>query len=238
MTELKFTAPFAYIAVLLILPICCGCPSTPSSHVGQRQATPSRWLRIECTDAIAESQGGLEYRDAEAIKATVPTLERLVPERLGLGTAVHEEVNARAQLSGTEADYVQILGDVTKAKVISGRFLTEADGKTAAAVVVIFEHLAEQLFRTGSPVGQSITIGNLDFTVVGVLSSDRSGVTCDAIIPIQVFDPDHLQLDETSGTELDRIWIKVNSFDQVPTTKEIISNLLRQRHPDIGFEVQ
>lgn len=135
-----------------------------------------------------------------------------------------------------------MLADATNAEIARGRFLTDADVQAGENVIVIDELLAEKLFGKEPAVGQLIRIGAVEFTVVGVLSySHRShlgDVKRDAFIPVQVSDRDRLQLDEHSGAELDRIWVKVESLDQVPATQEIIRNLLGRRHPGAEFVVQ
>ena len=228
----------AATAILLTLAFCCGCPPTPPSQEEQGQVIPSRWICIECAAAATEreSNSALELRDAEAIRATVPTVATLVNERLGVGTAIRTGAGVRVRLSGTEANYFRLLADATDAKAIRGRLLTEADVRTTAAVVVIDSHVAEQLFPSDSAVGQTIKVGSQDLTVVGVLSYSRRSymgdVKRDAFIPFGVFDGDRLQLAECSAAELDRIWVEVETLDQVPATQEIIRNLLEQRHPD------
>ena len=68
--------------------------------------------------------------------------------------------------------------------VTEGRFLTEADENTDAAVAVLGATTAEELFGPRDPVGQTVTVNGLPLTVVGVLNTSAL----------------RLELDQTSTT--------------------------------------
>lgn len=245
MADLRSTAQHTVvrIAVLLTLAFCCGCPMAPPSQ--QKQKIPSRWISVESAgqDAHpASSELWLAHKDVNVIGATVPTVMTLVAERVGKGTAMRGMSETEIWLSGTEPEYFQLLADATNAELARGRFLTDADMQAVADVTVIDESVAETLFGNEPAVGQTLSIGVREFTVVGVLSYSHryyvGDVKRNAFIPIGVFDLERLQLDGHSGAELDRIWVKVDSLDQVPATQKIIQNLLGQRHPGTNFVVR
>jgi putative ABC transport system permease protein len=74
--------------------------------------------------------------------------------------------------------------------VEQGRFISEADVKDHAAVVVLAPTTAEELFSREDPVGQSVDVDGVPMTVIGVLTSAGSSgsSTTDqddqAIVPI------------------------------------------------------
>lgn len=143
-TDVRCQARFviALAAIPPTLAVCCGCPPAPPSQEEQRQAIPSCWICAEPAEQDSDansSDKGLQRRDVDAIKATVPTVVTLVAERVGRGTAVREEAEMEVRLSGTGPDHFQLLADATKAEVIRGRFLTAADVETGADVIVIDE---------------------------------------------------------------------------------------------------
>ena len=59
-------------------------------------------------------------------------------------------------------------------KLDSGRFLTAADDKNTAAVVVLGSSTATELFNGRNPVGQTVTLNGVPLQVVGVLHSSGS----------------------------------------------------------------
>jgi putative ABC transport system permease protein len=74
--------------------------------------------------------------------------------------------------------------------VTEGRFLTAHDESTDAAVVVLGSETASELFNGRDPVGQTVTIGDIPFQVIGLLNSVGSGSSAtgdqddQAIIPL------------------------------------------------------
>jgi putative ABC transport system permease protein len=72
--------------------------------------------------------------------------------------------------------------------VTEGRFLTDADAATAAAVTVLGPTTASELFGALDPVGQSVTINGIPFSVIGLLDSAGTDATSNlddqAVIPL------------------------------------------------------
>jgi putative ABC transport system permease protein len=58
----------------------------------------------------------------------------------------------------------------------SGRFFTTDEVNSSANVAVIGTETATELFDTGSPVGQTVSINGQSFTVIGVLASAGSSL--------------------------------------------------------------
>jgi putative ABC transport system permease protein len=63
---------------------------------------------------------------------------------------------------------------VTTAKIGTGTAFTKADVTSAAKVAVIGSTLATELFPTGSALGQTVSVGGTEFTVVGILATQSS----------------------------------------------------------------
>jgi putative ABC transport system permease protein len=83
------------------------------------------------------------------------------------------------------------LADIRDIVVVNGRFFTDQEEKTRAFVTVIGDDTRLNLFPEGSPVGKTMKIQGIDFTVIGVqerlgaafgVSRDKS-----AYIPITSF---------------------------------------------------
>jgi putative ABC transport system permease protein len=69
----------------------------------------------------------------------------------------------------------------------SGRFLTDQDEQSDAAVVVLASETAQELFGARDPVGQTVTVSSVPMQVVGVLTSAGASSTTNqddqAIVP-------------------------------------------------------
>ena len=88
---------------------------------------------------------------------------------------------------GTTPDWLS----VRARSVTEGRFLTQADENTDAAVAVLGATTAEELFGLRDPVGQTVTVNGLPLTVIGVLntvgasaSSSTTNLDDQAVVPI------------------------------------------------------
>jgi putative ABC transport system permease protein len=114
--------------------------------------------------------------DVKAVAATTSTSAQLTAASTNWTTSV----------VGTTPSYLSV-----RARSVSeGRFLTTHDVATNAAVVVLGSDTASELFGARPPVGQSVTIGDVPFQVVGVLASVGSGSSSttdqddEAVVPI------------------------------------------------------
>ncbi|HLC76551.1 MAG TPA: ABC transporter permease [Candidatus Peribacterales bacterium] len=107
-----------------------------------------------------------------------------------------------------------------------GRLLTESDTQSAKAVIVLAHEAANDLFGSADPIGDRVTIGARQFTVVGVLKSVGSLLLQD--LDKTVFVPYTIARAITGQKYLDYISLQAAADDEL-TRIDIIS-LLRQRH--------
>ncbi len=73
---------------------------------------------------------------------------------------------ANVRIQGTTADFPAVAGW----EVTSGRFLSGPENDNSSSVAVLGADVADGLFPTANPVGQSIRIGSRPFRVIGVLA--------------------------------------------------------------------
>lgn len=77
---------------------------------------------------------------------------------------------------------------VTNLDVDSGRFITDSDVQSAARVIVLGPTVASKLFGELDPLGQSVRVNRVPFTVVGVTQTKGSSFGNDnddvAIVPL------------------------------------------------------
>jgi putative ABC transport system permease protein len=75
--------------------------------------------------------------------------------------------------------------------VETGRFFTSSEVDSSANVAVIGSETATELFTTGSPVGQTVSINGQAFTVIGVLAAEGSSLASNqddtVLVPITTF---------------------------------------------------
>ncbi len=111
-------------------------------------------------------------------------------------------------------------------EIDEGRLLTDSDVKAAKSVIVLAHQAAEDLFGSHDPLGERVTIGARQFTVVGVLRSMGSLLLQD--LDQTVFVPYTIAKAITGQKYLDYISLQAAADDDL--TRADLVSLLRQRH--------
>jgi len=136
---------------------------------------------------------GLHFvpEDAALVKERVPLLDGAIGEFVTWGTNfTYGKKTVNAQLIGTEVAYGDLRNHVP---VPGGRFLNDQDVEERRRVVFLGEELAHDLFGEANPVGKSMQINAMPFTVIGVLEKRLQMGTYGgpdknhAVIPITTF---------------------------------------------------
>jgi putative ABC transport system permease protein len=113
----------------------------------------------------ATSTAELTLADAQALSQAsgVDTVSPVVStsETLSVGGSSDSDVS----IDGTYPSYFQ----ATNSAISSGSYLTDDDITSARKVLVIGSTTATDLFGTANPVGQTVDVAGVPFTVVGVL---------------------------------------------------------------------
>ncbi|MCX7834947.1 MAG: ABC transporter permease [bacterium] len=81
---------------------------------------------------------------------------------------------------GVDEKYLQVRGG----DIESGRFITFEDNRSARRVAVIGQDVREELFGLFDPIGREIKIGNIPFTIIGLLEKQGKsfGYSLDKIV--------------------------------------------------------
>lgn len=226
------------VGFLALLCLCSGCPNASSPA---EEKIPSRWIRIEPADESPED-AVLTAADVERLKATVPTIMKLVAERQAAVAVTCDGRTHEIDLCATSPDMLELLVDVAGATVSEGRFLTIEDNQQDQSVIVLTQAVAEALFVGTTSVGQEVTIDGEGVVVVGtLLSEDRLVIRHaghEAYVPVA--SPAMAEADAVPAAEarVDRIWVSVRALDDVSATREVISATLKQYHADTEFRVE
>jgi len=129
-------------------------------------------------------RGRLTERDAAAVQRLVPGVSGMAPQLRSTVQIVIQGRNSTTTAVGITSDY----GQVANTEIDTGRFISDADVRTAARVVVLGPSVATKLFGSFDPLGQTIRIARVPFTVIGVLESKGSTFGTDnddlALVPL------------------------------------------------------
>lgn len=131
------------------------------------------------------SASTLTAGDATALasKVVAPDIAAVAPTTQRSETLTTAATNWTTSVVGTTPSWLGV-----RARTLQeGRFLTDDDLSQDAAVTVLGSDTAQELF-TGDPLGQSVTVGGIPLTVVGVLQATGAtgGATQDdeALVPL------------------------------------------------------
>ena len=119
----------------------------------------------------------LTSADAAALDSAVsaPDVSGVAPEKTSAQSVESSETNWTTTLVGTTADWLS----VRSRSLASGDFLSEDDVTEARPVAVLGATAATELFGSTQVVGQTITIGGVDFEVIGVLEEAGASSSTD-----------------------------------------------------------
>ncbi len=115
------------------------------------------------------SASTLTVGDADALssKVVAPDVAAVAPATNSSATLVAGTTNWTTTVVGTEPSWLTVRGR----SMTEGRFLAGHDLATHADVVVLGSTTAEDLFGLRDPVGQSVDIGGVPMSVIGVLNT-------------------------------------------------------------------
>ncbi|MCU1658602.1 MAG: hypothetical protein JWO57_3258 [Pseudonocardiales bacterium] len=177
------------------------------------------------------SASTLTTADATALTSTTaaPDISGVAPIlQSNNQSLVNGATNWTTTVVGTTSQWASVRGRTVQ----SGRFLTAADQANAAAVTVLAPDTAGQLFGPINPVGQTVTINNVAFQVVGVLTSAGSNSTTNlddqAIVPIST--AAQRIVGGTNRTSVQSIYVKAASPGQLSAAYQETNAILQYRH--------
>jgi len=167
----------------------------------------------------------LTMGDVDAI-AQLPLVKNVAPEASTNSATISV---GSATWSTTVDGTVPELMTIKSWPVVQGSFFTESDVKSLERVAVLGQTVVTNLFPGSNPLGQTIRINGLSFTVVGVLKEkgDSAGSDQDDVIYIPITTAQQRLLGSQTVRSIN---VQAESSEALSPLKEYISTLLRQRH--------
>ena len=108
---------------------------------------------------------GLTMKDAESIKAIIPTVQTVSPEVIYETDIVKDGVRTSAKLTGVTPDFFRVFA----LELQEGNMFNDEQLKDGKSVCIIGPVMKSKFFPTESPVGQNIKCGAIWLKIVGVL---------------------------------------------------------------------
>ena len=184
---------------------------------GARMAQGSRW--------------SLNEGDVDAIRSEIPEVQYVAGSLRGGSQVVFAENNASTQWQGVQADWFAI----NDWKIAQGQGFDTPDYGGSSKPVILGETVRKTLFGDESGIGQSIRLGRVPFTVVGILGSKgQGGFGQDqddiVVVPLETA---RRRLSTSQGmppSAVQAIAVGVDDAKHLDAAQAAIEDLLRQRH--------
>src|SRR4029077_917357 len=122
----------------------------------------AEWVRTR--DKVHPLSHRLTLQDVAAVKETIPDVATAAGFTDMPMTVVVQGVTRPVSLIGVTDGYQQI----RRLVILRGRYFDSADAETHGKVCLITKKLADSVYGVDNPIGRSIRMGELTFTVIGV----------------------------------------------------------------------
>jgi len=169
--------------------------------------------------------------DAWAIQNEIVSVKLTAPTVRGNAQLIAGNLNWSTSVNGVTNEFFS----VREWDLADGRLFDSDEIKASSKVVILGETVAENLFPDQDPIGQSLRINRVPFTVIGVLNpkgdSGPGGDQDDAVmLPITTAKKRVLGGRKRAGNLVDEIYVKAKGAEMVSQTEESVEALLRERH--------
>ncbi|MFT4082001.1 MAG: ABC transporter permease [Nocardioides sp.] len=170
----------------------------------------------------------LEDADSIADKSVVPDVDGVAPVSSTSAEIDTTSTNWTTTVVGATTSWL----DVRNREVSSGRFFTADEAESGADVVVLGSDTASELFSGPSnPVGQTVTIGGTQFTVIGVLAdsgASSSGTSEDdtAVMPMST----EKAITGSTSSSVSTVYVESTGGDTLSAAYQEINALLLNLH--------
>jgi len=203
---------------------------------------------------------GITDKDLQRIRATIPTVEILVPNRIIRKKVWNIGHRTDCDVVGTVPWYPEMRNH----RVSSGRYFTDAEMERRGNVVVLGAEVVNGLFPLHGAIGQSVRIGTDYYRVIGVMEplgvpaskfdlktvGTTTGLQTESkrvYIPLSVARTrfGEILVKQSSGSrevervEYHEVTVKIESLEKVIDTSLIITDLIKLHHekPDVEITV-
>ncbi len=178
----------------------------------------------------AGSGMSLSDDDATAIAEQVEGAIAVAPVVRGQAQLVAEGANWNSRVEGVTPDYL-VARDLA---IGDGRMFDEREARQGRKVAVLGATVANELFPMGGGIGQRVRVGTTPFEIVGILEAKgQSGFGQDqddiVLTPLSAA-RSRIVGRRFRGENVQTIYVKAATADDLTRVQEDVTNLLRERH--------
>jgi putative ABC transport system permease protein len=168
----------------------------------------------------------LTLRDVDMLASECPDVRVAVPVQTKKMQVKWENLSTNTTITGTTSDYQAI----RNFHVEQGNFFTEEENKASLRYAVLGQTVVKNLFGGRNPIGETVRIGRIPFSVIGVMEpkgADLNGVDQDD----QIFIPVQTALRRVFNLNyINTINVQATSIEKMEEAISQISEVLREQH--------
>ncbi|MGD9992199.1 MAG: ABC transporter permease [Salinivirgaceae bacterium] len=165
-------------------------------------------------------------RDVDILASECPDVRMAAPVQTKKMQVKWENLSTNTTITGTTSDYQSI----RNFHVEKGKFFTEEENKASLRYAVLGQTVVNNLFGGRNPIGETVRIGRIPFSVIGVMEpkgSDLNGVDQDD----QIFIPVQTALRRVFNLNyINTINIQATSIEKMEEAISQIAEVLREQH--------
>src|SRR5216683_1518102 len=169
----------------------------------------------------------MTLEDMEAVK-TVPNVIEVAGTRELPMAVIAGGVERPVNLVGVTEGYQAI----RRLLILRGRYFDAADMEMRSKVCLITTQLSDRIFGQENPVGKSVRMGELTFTVIGVFRERVETFGLSDIQENSVIIPFTLMKYYTGQEVVRLLDVQAARAEDVPSVERQVGQALRSRHPD------
>jgi putative ABC transport system permease protein len=206
--------------------------------IGQIEAIGSNLVWVELINAGSKGQP-LSYEltldDMNEVKETIPGVTEVAGTRELPMSVVVAGRERPVNLIGVTEGYQAI----RRLVILRGRYFDPADMESRSKVCLITKQVADRVFGLDNPIGGTIRMGELTFTVIGMFRERVATFGLSEIKDESVIIPLTLMKYYTGVEVLRVLYAQVDKSEDVSSVERQMSLLLRSRHPaGADYDVQ
>ncbi|MBR6409273.1 MAG: ABC transporter permease [Alphaproteobacteria bacterium] len=175
------------------------------------------------------SQPTMKAGDGNAIEEKIEGISLAAPVLNDAGQIVYGNANWSTSIVGTDNRYFQI----KDWSLAYGRYFSQTDITSAGKVAILGTTVVKELFGDVDPLGKTIRIKGIPFTVIGVTTSrgqSGPGMDQDDMIYIPLSTAQKKVTGISFPDMVNMIMLQAKTAQDTYTSQDAIKALLRQRH--------
>jgi putative ABC transport system permease protein len=190
---------------------------------------------VKTPDKVQPLSHRLTLADMTAVKESIPGVVAVAGIVDMPMTVVVGGQTRPVSLIGVTDGYQQI----RRLVVLRGRYFDAGDTESHGKVCLITKQLSDRVFGVDNPVGRSIRMGELTFTVIGVFKERAATYGLTELQKESVLITQPLMRYYTGQGVLNVVYAQASSPDEVDNLEAQMTRVLKGRHPaEANYDVQ